>query len=651
MNHVTTSVTTKGLLAGLALAAGLASPASAFGGGGTSTADLVSPIPSQYCTPGTANDYRNAMIDSGSRPVDVDVWQGSPSIWSGSMVENDGDYGGFFFVGWADTEAEIRDYLDSYGAVLTDIDPHMYNGELRYAFFFESNPISQGEKGWELAQTTSQVASFIANNPDKIVLDIEPYDLNGTTRQSMTWREATVEEQAKDRRYYPMMTRAQILDKINNHGLRLVDLDTRPHDNYFAATMEIDDATEDWWVHDATQGELDEFIAQYGARVVDLEVYGDPNNPTYDALLRPNVNEVIHETNMLMRNLTDGESGLKYSGWDNEGDIRADEWFDPAQAFSFYYFFAAYEDLKFNPEDLDGAIPVRGGDGTDCPSDSGSLFFQPYRTVLSNMMYADDVQATHAVYQQTGYNAIMDGLTDHGADDTYLLHEIGCFDEPVWNPTTLDDAAKIMRFFMGATGHSELALSMLNILDTDLSTPLAGTLSFQSILDIALDGSSLSAWDKNKFQQHIRLFSVDGTYSGYSDPSRGTNTTRWSSFYLPHKFEEDFFNGNNTGLVAYNASAFVNEGSDLWNSETAVGLAIGNMYKEAIHEAIDTWELYSTACPADLNNDGVLDNGDIAAFLDTFTFQDLAGDMNGDGILDNGDISTFIQLFLSGCES
>ncbi|MFT5424347.1 MAG: hypothetical protein ACI89L_002142 [Phycisphaerales bacterium] len=558
------------------------------------------------------------LIDSGSRPVDVDVWQGSPTTWSGAMVEKDGAYQGVHYMHMISTEETIRDLLDSVGGSLIDIDPHYYEGEFRYAFVLEQDQTAPGDAGWELAQTTNQVASFISNNPDKIVLDIEPYDLNGTARQSMTCRDATPEEQAKERRYYPMMTRAQILDKIVNENLRLVDIDTRPHDNYFAATMELDDNVTDWWVHDATKAELDAFINQYGARVVDLEAYGDENNPTYDALLRPNVNEVIHETNMLMRNLTDGESCLKYSGWDNDGAIQADEWFNPAQAFNFYYFFAAYEELKFQPEGLDAPIAVRGGDGSDCPSDSGSLFFQPYRTVLSNMMYAQDVQATHAVYEQAGYNGIMGALADHGANDTYLINEIGCFDEAAWNPTTLDDAAKIMRFFMSATGNSQLAQSMLNILDTDLSTPLAGTLSFQSILDIALDSSSLSTWDKNKFQQHIKLFSVDGTYSGYSDPSRGTNTTRWSSFYLPHKFEEDFFNGDNTGLVAYNASAFVNQGSSLWNSETAVGLAIGNMYKEAIHEAIGTWELYSTACPADINNDGLLDNGDIGIFIELF---------------------------------
>jgi len=54
-------------------------------------------------------------------------------------------------------------------------------------------------------------------------------------------------------------------------------------------------------------------------------------------------------------------------------------------------------------------------------------------------------------------------------------------------------------------------------------------------------------------------------------------------------------------------------------------------------------------CPADTNGDGILDNGDIGAFVGLFLSGDLAADFNGDGILDNGDIGAFVQAFLAGC--
>ena len=54
-------------------------------------------------------------------------------------------------------------------------------------------------------------------------------------------------------------------------------------------------------------------------------------------------------------------------------------------------------------------------------------------------------------------------------------------------------------------------------------------------------------------------------------------------------------------------------------------------------------------CIADLNGDGILDNGDIQTFLAFFLGGDIRADLNGDGILDNGDIQTFLTAFLAGC--
>jgi len=54
-------------------------------------------------------------------------------------------------------------------------------------------------------------------------------------------------------------------------------------------------------------------------------------------------------------------------------------------------------------------------------------------------------------------------------------------------------------------------------------------------------------------------------------------------------------------------------------------------------------------CTPDLNRDGILDNGDIGAFITLYLSFHLAADLNGDGVLDNGDIGAFINAFLTGC--
>ncbi|MEX0876692.1 MAG: S8 family serine peptidase [Phycisphaerales bacterium] len=57
----------------------------------------------------------------------------------------------------------------------------------------------------------------------------------------------------------------------------------------------------------------------------------------------------------------------------------------------------------------------------------------------------------------------------------------------------------------------------------------------------------------------------------------------------------------------------------------------------------------SAACPADLNDDGLLDFFDISAFLAAFSDQDPAADFNDDGLIDFFDISGFLNAFNAGC--
>ncbi|MFG0305779.1 MAG: TIM-barrel domain-containing protein [Phycisphaerales bacterium JB040] len=65
----------------------------------------------------------------------------------------------------------------------------------------------------------------------------------------------------------------------------------------------------------------------------------------------------------------------------------------------------------------------------------------------------------------------------------------------------------------------------------------------------------------------------------------------------------------------------------------------------------DQFVQVTTPCAADVNADGVLDNGDIGAFVALFLAGDPAADFTGDGILDNGDIGAFVAEFLAGCSS
>ena len=54
-------------------------------------------------------------------------------------------------------------------------------------------------------------------------------------------------------------------------------------------------------------------------------------------------------------------------------------------------------------------------------------------------------------------------------------------------------------------------------------------------------------------------------------------------------------------------------------------------------------------CLANVSADGVVDNGDINAFIARFLAGDPLADYSLDGVIDNGDINAFIAAYLDGC--
>ncbi|MFT5422928.1 MAG: hypothetical protein ACI89L_000697 [Phycisphaerales bacterium] len=61
------------------------------------------------------------------------------------------------------------------------------------------------------------------------------------------------------------------------------------------------------------------------------------------------------------------------------------------------------------------------------------------------------------------------------------------------------------------------------------------------------------------------------------------------------------------------------------------------------------WYAVATICPADVNRDGIIDNGDIGAWVTLYLDGSLRADFNNDGVVDNGDIGEFITQFHDGC--
>jgi hypothetical protein len=54
-------------------------------------------------------------------------------------------------------------------------------------------------------------------------------------------------------------------------------------------------------------------------------------------------------------------------------------------------------------------------------------------------------------------------------------------------------------------------------------------------------------------------------------------------------------------------------------------------------------------CPADYNDDGVVNSQDFVAFLNAFTTADWSADFNADGVVNSQDFVAFLNAFVAGC--
>ena len=122
----------------------------------------------------------------------------------------------------------------------------------------------------------------------------------------------------------------------------------------------------------------------------------------------------------------------------------------------------------------------------------------------------------------------------------------------------------------------------------------------------------------------------------------------------------DLIVANGTGgVIRYDATDPMNPIQTDWiTSGNGPGIASvrrmvqrGDQYFSAVYEG--GFRVYDFGdcpdCPADLNEDGIVDFFDVSVFLSAFNTQNPIADLTNDGIYDFFDISAFLQFYASGC--
>ncbi|MFG0305432.1 MAG: GC-type dockerin domain-anchored protein [Phycisphaerales bacterium JB040] len=228
---------------------------------------------------------------------------------------------------------------------------------------------------------------------------------------------------------------------------------------------------------------------------------------------------------------------------------------------------------------------------------------------------------------------------------------------PSFSPPAIDAAGNI--WFQGA-------VELFNRIDTD-DDGIGDASDFDGALLRAVydaDNPSGPAWELELvLELGTVITGLDSgvawqiTFMGTADSDSLSSGTFFSS-----NAAEDSFNGfdvsglptsdsRTSGGVVVNASITYDvDGDGDYEPDPAIDPGTTDQdYNALLYIGnLNTEDPAADPCDSiDFNGDGILDNGDIGAFVQLFLQGNLAADVNGDGILDNGDIGAFVQLFLS----
>lgn len=628
-----------GIVPVLSALVGAASPA-----GADVQNNLVTPTGWWWMT-GASEQAINDRVDEGFRVVDIEVEDSAGTVFSAAFVRNDGDYQRGWWWYFGQTEAEVSQRMAQHNARLIDLEPYETGAGIRYAIVLIPNTGSDeaADHGFETNQTFAELSAFVNNPQGRRILDIQPYTSNGQQRFAYIWVENSG-NLASGWWVWANATPEMISDGLTANNARLIDLE--PHDgtNTFTALAVPNDGNAWYWFYNMQYDDVDRLAHQFASRITDLQRYTTQGgNTRYAAVLRRNANNLTIAANAQMRQFLelDATSGFllrRINGPTSTiASVFRDRIFEPASLIKTGHHFAAMREVALGNTMLTAQIPEFPGAFTVCPDTTQTPVLRPLNTLLREMMENSSNPATEAVRGAFGTALIENTCAAFGGDIT-LNHMLGCLCSFDRNEATLMHFSNLHQAVVeGAMlGFRDQFYDLMSN-GTDFGR---GSFSTTDVLDEELAASNLSANQQQDFRAAMLFAHKGGSYtcSGEAHRSRGAFVR------IPHRLN------CRTVVSEYFIGSWVNDASSGDDANDAVGAGISALYRNVLLEAIASWEDDFCPCgPGDINGDGVVDLGDVTAFVTAWQNQHPSADLDQNGVFDLTDVVIFIQHFSRGC--
>lgn len=253
----------------------------------------------------TIQGYAN----DGYRLIDIQVVDKSPYRFSGAMVRNTGvhqkEWG--WFVGL--TSPQVQDTAAKYDLRAIDIEVYRAGSQKRLAVVFVKNT---GSQAVDWSYYTDRTLDYLIDKAEETgsrIIDLDSYTVSGKRYYSGVMIRNTGKNY-KEWWVRNNRTGAQLLADAGQFNAKIIDLERKSNNNYVAILEKSSHPDfKDQFV--LWRGEKSENITEvarhYGARIIDIEPYVRNGKRRFDLLMLDNVNPLTTRIGNILRNNTDGD--------------------------------------------------------------------------------------------------------------------------------------------------------------------------------------------------------------------------------------------------------------------------------------------------------------------------------------------------------
>jgi hypothetical protein len=390
----------------------------------------------------TPAQLSSAIGSTGGRIVSLQVEQASPLLFTAALVSNTGSYAKSWWYYYGLTASQLATNITSLNARIVGLDAYDVGGTTYFAAVLISNTGADA-KGWWWYHgvTTSQIATLLQQNNARLI-DFRSYVTGGVTRYAVVMIPNTGADAMAWWWYYGI-TGSQVGSLLQQNNAFLISIE--PADSSgstFNVVMEQNQGIYWWWYYGLSAADLGDRLSQNGARLLDVKTYFVSGVRKFAAVMVNNSNAATTRVGQILRNGTDGNTGLYLKQVDSsvQASLQANRIFEPASTIKILVGLHAMRQVDAGMNLYQSVNVYAPGSGS-CPSNTITGTESMSNAILL-MLENSDNQRTKALINTFGFAAINQTAANIGLTGTHLNHYPGC-GGPVANQLTLTDAGII----------------------------------------------------------------------------------------------------------------------------------------------------------------------------------------------------------------